>query len=59
MTRFVHVLVNLQHEHDLLLHVDDDEFDNQSIFQDFHGFYRLWIQSKKMRQLNLIQKSAK
>lgn len=38
MTRFEHVLVSLQHVPDLLLHVDDDEFDNQYIFQDFRVF---------------------
>lgn len=38
MTRFEHVLVSLQRVHDLLLHVDDDVFDNQYIFQDFRVF---------------------
>lgn len=53
MTRFEHVLGDLRHEHDRLLHVNDDEFDNQLRIQDFGEDFLLSIQSKSQISIRI------
>lgn len=45
--------------HDLLLHVNDDEFDNQYRIRDSDEYFRLLIRSKEIQRFKMMKKKKR